>query len=481
MRERGPPKHAGCVTGKYLGGDAGQMSDDTAGTRTLLGDQRKGVIALAIPIGVALFFQQLNNIVDSLWVAGLGGSAMGALGIVYPIYTILVGIGNGLGIGVGAAIARNIGQRNHADANRSAAQGVVITAVVSVIMTPLLLITAESTMVLMGAGDTLEDCLDYAYPIYVSSFFIILSGVMSGMLRGEGAAKRSMAIQVVGALVNIILDPIFIYVLDMGVAGAAWATVVAFVVSCVIATYWYIRRKEMYIIIRRSDYRPDARVCRGIMSVGGPEALELSIMYLFNIFLNYMVIECGGTDMVGLYSTGWRIANFILIIAQAMGGAMVAVCAAEYGMKRFDMIHDAFRYSVIVSVAWTVVLSIVLAIGSGPLASVFTISDDLAYLHGDMQVMLLYFALFLPVMSLVYTGSALMQSINKATGGMLNSLARNIILSGSFLVATLTVGTLTSLWWGMAFSEILGGVMMGVHAVIVLRRTERRELPSSDI
>lgn len=457
------------------------MSDDTAGTRTLLGDQRKGVIALAIPIGVALFFQQLNNIVDSLWVAGLGGSAMGALGIVYPIYTILVGIGNGLGIGVGAAIARNIGQRNHADANRSAAQGVVITAVVSVIMTPILLITAESTMVLMGAGDTLGDCLDYAYPIYVSSFFIILSGVMSGMLRGEGAAKRSMAIQVVGALVNIILDPIFIYVLDMGVAGAAWATVVAFVVSCVIATYWYIRRKEMYIIIRRSDYRPDARVCRGIMSVGGPEALELSIMYLFNIFLNYMVIECGGTDMVGLYSTGWRIANFILIIAQAMGGAMVAVCAAEYGMKRFDMIHDAFRYSVIVSVAWTVVLSVILAIGAGPLASVFTISDDLAYLHDDMQVMLWYFALFLPVMSLVYTGSALMQSINKATGGMLNSLARNIILSGSFLVATLTVGTLTSLWWGMAFSEILGGVMMGVHAAIVLRRTERRESPSSDV
>ena len=208
------------------------MADETEGTRTLLGNQRKGVIALAIPIGVALFFQQLNNIVDSLWVAGLGGSAMGALGIVYPIYTILIGIGNGLGIGVGAAIARNIGQKNHADANRSAAQGVVITAVVSLVLTPVLLLTAEQTMVLMGAGDTLGDCLEYAYPIYLSSFFVILSGVMSGMLRGEGAAKRSMAIQVVGALVNIVLDPVLIYGLDMGVAGAAWATVIAFVVSC---------------------------------------------------------------------------------------------------------------------------------------------------------------------------------------------------------------------------------------------------------
>ena len=454
----------------YLG-----MPDDTAGTRTLLGDQRKGVIALAIPIGVALFFQQLNSIVDSLWVAGLGGSAMSALGIVYPIYTILIGIGNGLGIGVGAAIARNIGQKNHADANRSAAQGVVISAVVSLILTPMLLLTAEQTMVLMGAGDTVADCLAYANPIYLMMFFIILSGVMSGMLRGEGAARRSMVIQVVGAVVNMVLNPILIYGLDMGVAGSAWATVIAFIVSCAIASYWYLRGRGMYIAIRRSDFRPDMRIWKGIMSVGGPEALELSIMYLFNIFLNFMVIECGGTDMVGLYSTGWRVANFILIIAQSMGGAMVAVCAAEYGMKRFDMIRDAFRFSVRTSIIWTIVLSAVLALGAGTLASVFTVSDDLSYLHDETTRMFYFFALFLPVMSLVYTGSSLMQSINKATGGMVNSLARNVIMSLAFLVATVTFGTLTSLWWAMALSEILGGVMMGVHAYIVLRRTEARE------
>lgn len=451
------------------------MEEDTAGTRTLLGDQRKGVVALAIPIGVALFFQQLNSIVDSLWVAGLGGSAMSALGIVYPIYTILIGIGNGLGIGVGAAIARNIGRRNHADANRSAAQGVVITLVVSAILTPALLLTAEQTMALMGAGDTVAECLAYAHPIYLFSFFIILSGVMSGMLRGEGAARRSMVIQVTGAIVNIVLNPILIYGLDMGVAGSAWATVIAFIVSCAMASYWYLRDRGMYVSVTRGDYRPDARICREVLSVGGPEALELSIMYLFNIFLNYMVIECGGTDMVGLYSTGWRIANFILIIAQAMGGAMVAVCAAEYGMRRFDMIRDAFFYSVTRSVAWTVVLSAVLALSSGVLASVFTVSDDLSYLHDDMALMLLFFAGFLPVMSLVYTGSSLMQSIDRATGGMVNSLARNIILSCSFYVATVAFGTLTSLWWAMALSEIMGGLMMWAHARVALRRAEAEE------
>lgn len=448
------------------------MEEETAGTRVLLGDPRKGIVALAIPIGVALFFQQLNSIVDSLWVAGLGGSAMSALGIVYPIYTILIGIGNGLGIGVGAAIARCIGAGRHRDANRSAAQGVVITAAVSLVLTPLLLLTAPQTMALMGAGDTVDDCLAYGYPVYVSTFLILLSGVMSGMLRGEGAARRSMAIQVTGAVVNIVMDPVLIYGLDMGVAGAGWATTLAFGSSCAIAAYWYIRDNGMYVTIARPDFRPDARICRGILSVGGPEALELSIMYLFNIFLNYVVIGVGGTDMVGLYSTGWRIANFILIIAQAMGGAMVAVCAAEYGMRRFDMIRVAFRYSVVASVLWTVGLSLVLAAGSGVLASVFTVSEDLAYLRGDMAELLLYFALFLPVMSLVYTGSALMQSIDRAAGAMVNSLVRNIILTASFVLMAHAVGTLTSLWWGMAFSEVVGGLMMYSHARAVLGRAE---------
>ncbi|MDO5853871.1 MAG: MATE family efflux transporter [Thermoplasmata archaeon] len=451
------------------------MDGETEGTRTLLGDQRKGIVALAIPIGIALFFQQLNNIVDSLWVSALGGTALAALGVVYPVYTILIGIGNGLGIGVSAAIARSIGRGSREDANASAAQGVTIAAIVSIILTPFLMVTAESSMGIMGAGSMVQECLDYAYPIYISCFFIILSGVMSGMLRGEGAARKSMAIQVAGAVVNIILDPIFIYTLDMGVAGAAWATVIAFIVSCAMASYWYLRSRDLFVHITRRDYRPDRRTCKEIMSVGGPEALELSIMYLFNITLNYVVIGCGGTDAVGLYSTGWRIANFILIIAQAMGGALVAVCSAEYGMRRFDMIRDAFRFTVVSSIAWTLLFSVLLALGSGLVAGVFTSSDDLQYMHGAMQEMLLYFAIFLPIMSMVYTGSALLQAIKHAGGAMMNSLTRNILLNIGFFSMAAVFGTLTSLWWAMTVAEIVGGLMMGIHAWIMLRRVSARE------
>ena len=450
------------------------MEGETEGTRTLLGDQRKGIVALAAPIAVALFFQQLNSVVDSLWVSSLGGTALAAIGVIYPIYSILIGIGNGLGIGVSSAIARSIGADSRRDACASAAQGVTITVLLCLVLTPFLLLTAEGSMGLIGAGTMVEECLEYAYPIYASCIFVVLSGVMSGMLRGEGAARRSMAIQVAGAAANMVLDPVLIFGLGMGLAGAAWATCIAFALSCAVAAYWYARGEGMFVRMSRRDFVPDRRICRGVLSVGAPEAMELSIMCLFNVLLNYIVIDCGGTDAVGIYSTGWRIANFIFIAAQALGGAMLAVCSAEYGMGRFDMIRDAFRYTVAVSVALTVVFSAVLALLSDPIASVFTSSDDLRYMQGEMRTMLLFFAALLPVMSLVYTGSALLQSIDRAAGAMVNSLARNILLCLGYVAAACLAGTLASIWWAMALVEIAGGLMMGAHAAIVLRRDSAR-------
>ena len=127
------------------------MEEETEGVGLLLGNQRKGIVAMAVPLAVALLFQSLNNIVDSLWVSDLGSEAMAALGIVYPLYCVQIGIGNGLGVGVSAAIARSIGMKSREKAERAAAQGFVIAAQVSLIMTPVLVLAAPFLMPAMGA------------------------------------------------------------------------------------------------------------------------------------------------------------------------------------------------------------------------------------------------------------------------------------------------------------------------------------------
>ena len=449
------------------------MAELTEGVRTLLGDQRKSIITLAIPIAVALFVQHFNNIVDSFWVADLGKNAIAALGIIYPLYSILLGIGNGLGIGVSAAIARSIGMKNHNDANGVAVQGLILTVIVSAVVTLILLASSEQAILLMGGETLLHDCLSYGLPIFMGAVFIILNGVMVGMLLGEGSAKRAMVIQVTGALTNIILDPIMIYWMDMGIAGAAWATMISFVVSSMIPFYWYLKAKDTFVRFERKHFVFDVRLQKEILHVGLPEAVELSVMNFFNIFLNMFVLICAGTGGLAVYTLVWRIGYLTLIPALAMSGAMVSACSAEYGMKRFDMIRDAYRFTIKRSFIWLVALNLILALSAWTLADVFIRTEDLAYMHDEMIYFTWLMAVFMPFFSMTFVGSALMQSVKKAAHAMANTLTRNIILTISYWVVSITLCSLSGIGLALIVVEGLGGAAMLIHGRIVLDRVIR--------
>lgn len=445
------------------------------GIGVLLGDQRKGLLALALPLGIALFIQQINNLVDSLWVSGLGSDHMAAVGIVSPIYVAMVGIGCGLGIGISAAISRYIGKGEPASANRMAGQGLLLTLVISAVLTVILLITAGPMLALFGAGDILPLCLEYAIPIYTGTIFIVLSGVMSGMLRGEGAAKRSMYIQTAGAVANIILDPVLIYVFGMGVAGAAWATVIALAITSVIPFFWYSFKKDTYVRIERKYLKNDRSARGDILSVGLPEMLELSLMSLFNVLLNYFVIICGGTDAVAVFTTGWKVVALGIVPAQAIGGALVSICSAEYGMRRFDAITDAFRYSLRIDLTAMLVIALAIVALSAPIAMLFTTGDGMSYLKGDLREMFIVMAIFLPVFSLVYPCSSLMQGLRKAGQAMINTVFRNILITVLFAAVAFTIADIQWVWAMLIVGEITGGLMMWAHSRTVLRDVLKKE------
>ena len=453
------------------------------GVGILLGNQRTAVIALAVPLGIALFIQQINSLVDSFWVSGLGSDHMAAIGIVSPVYAALVGVGGGLGIGISASISRFIGKGEPDSANRIAAQGLILTAMVSVILTVLLLITANPLLSLIGAGDTLGLCLEYAIPIYAGTVFLILSGVMSGMLRGEGAAKRSMYIQTAGAFANIILDPIFIYTFDMGVSGAAWATVISLALSSVIPFYWYLYKKDTFVRIERKDFVKDKSARSDILAVGLPEMLELSLMYLFNILLNYFVIVCGGTDAVAIYTTAWKIVALGVVPAQAIGGALVSVCSAEYGMRRFDAIADAFRYSIRITMLSMAGVAILIIASAMPIAMAFTTGENTLHIRSELEHVLIIMALFTPFFALVYPGSSLMQALRKAGQAMMNTVLRNIIIASMFAAVAFTVADIEWVWYALFIGETVGGFMMLAHARSVLNdvlRKEKRRLNANE-
>lgn len=447
----------------------------TKGVEVMLGDPKKAIIAFSIPIAVALFAQQSNNLVDSFWVTGLGAEAMAALGLVFPVYAVIIGIGNGLGIGTSAAIARNIGMGKAENAGGIAVQSLVLCVIAAIFATPLLLITAEPLLIAIGAGPTIEASMEFAVPLYISTVLIFVSGVMSGILRGEGAIKRSMHIQVTASVANLILDPIFIYTLDMGVGGAAWATVAAFSISVIMGFYWYLSKKDMFLKLRRQDLRFNRTYQKEILSVGLPQSAEFSVMNIFNVTFNFCIIMVGTTDAMAIYTVAWRIVYLIMIPAMAFGGAIVSSCSAEFGMKRYDMIRKAYGFSVKMSVLLLAGLSLIMVLLADPIASVFTQSADMQYLHGDMVVLLYIFSLFVPIMSLVFVGSSLLQALNRSKVALISSFVRNLVLAVMFVICAYWIGTLTSLWWAMTVAEIFGGALMGYWAYIALKDAAKRD------
>ncbi|MDR0524004.1 MAG: MATE family efflux transporter [Candidatus Methanoplasma sp.] len=448
---------------------------ESKGVETMLGDPRKALVAFSIPIAIALFVQQVNVLVDSFWVTSLGGDAMAAIGLLYPIYAILIGIGNGLGIGASAAIARKIGGGRRGEASRIAGQSLVLAAIVSVAATPFLLAAEDPLLRLIGAGATLETSKAYAFPLFLSTALILMSGVVSGMLRGEGAMRRSMQIQVAAAAINLVLDPIFIYTLGWGIAGAAWVTSISMAASVAMGLYWYCIRKSTFVAIARRDLRVSAAHMREILSVGLPQSLEFSVMNAFNVGYNFCVIMVGSTDLMGLYTVSWRILMLLMIPAQAMGGAIVSACSAEFGMKRYDMIRRAYLYATRASVAVLFALAAATALVAGYIAEAFTAPSGMTDLRDNMTVMLRILLILAPFFAPVYVGSSLLQALNRSKVALASSALRNGVLTVLFFSAAYLAGTETSLWWAMVAGEVFGGALMGYWAYVVLMDTARKD------
>lgn len=457
------------------------MQSATKNVDIMLGEPKKALLYLMVPIAVALLVQQSNNIVDSMWVTGLGSGAMAALGLVNPIYTTILGIGNGMAIGTAAAIARNIGMGRKERADRLAAQSIILIVIIGIIITPVLLITAEPVLSLIGATDTMSDSVAYAIPLYASSTVLMLSCMMSGILRGEGAMRRSMYIQILAAGLNIILDPIFIYIFGWGVQGAAIATVVAAAISIVLGLYWYLVRKDMFLKIEKSHFKIDRNLVKDITVVGNPQTMELCIMALFDIVYNLCILAVATSSTVAVYTVVWRIIFLAIIPAQAIGGAMVSICSAEYGMKKYDMLKKSFGFSVKFTFIITSVIAIMLILAANPIASLFTSAPDMQAMHGDMVVMSMILFMMVPFFSMVFVGSAMLQSVSRSKVSMWSSFTRNLTLGSLLSLVIVPLGNEVALWWTITAVEVGGGLLMLLLARIAIRSLEARDKPNNPV
>ncbi|NLL95100.1 MAG: MATE family efflux transporter [Thermoplasmatales archaeon] len=455
----------------------------TEGVETLLGNPKKAVLAMAIPMAIATTAQMSNNLIDAMWVAGLGEAALAAVGFTFPLFFIMVGIGNGIGVGAASFVSRRIGAGDKEAAEETATQAVFLTLIFSSAFTVLMLLVQKPMLILIGVGDSLDLCLEYTTPMFLFSAPIMTSVVYSQILRAEGAAKLSMKTQILSAVIHIILDPFFIYDfngfgLGLGVLGASLAMVISMLASFAVLLYFYYSRNRVtYLAVRLRGRRLNLSVAKDILSVGIPASASYMVISLASVIMNLILVDAGGLEGVAVFSTTWRVINMFMVPLFAFSGGMVPVCAAAYGARDRDKLTAAYWYAVKSCAVLMSIITVASLVFAEQIVTIFTYSDTSSHLRPEMASALRWFSVFLPFAAWGFMAEGLFMSLGMGVKSMVTTAVRNVLQIPVSYVMVQHFHTLESIWIGVTASEIVGAVFPGLWSVFVLATVVKGLVP----
>ena len=441
------------------------------GVKTLLGDPKKAIIKLSLPMIVAMSAQTIYNLVDAIWVSGLGADALAAIGFVFPFFFAAMALSNGLGVGGGSAISRRIGARDKDGADNVAVHTIVMMLLLAVLFTIPLFVFAEDVFALIGAGSATGMAVSYARIIFAGSIFIFITSVASAILRAEGDVKRAMYVMTLGAGLNIILDPIFIYTLDMGIAGAAYATFVSLAISSAVMVNWLLFKKDTYISFNFSGFRFDRVIVREVFRVGIPASVTQLSMSLTMVIMNVMVVVVGSIAGVAVYTTGWRVVSIATLPLVGIATAVVSVTGAAFGARSFDKVSIAHIYATKIGVLLEAVIAVATFIFAPQIAAMFTQAESAAHIAPDLVIFLRIVTLFYVTVPFGMLSSSLFQGTGKGVNALIVTILRTLILTPIFaaLFAFNFGMGLTGIWWGLVAANVIGPAVAFIWARLYVR------------
>lgn len=451
------------------------VENQTKGVKALLGDPKKAIRSLSWPMIVAMTVQTLYNLVDAIWVSGLGSDALAAVGFVFPLLFMGTAIATGLGIGGGSAISRKIGAKNKREADNAAAHTMILMCVLALLYAVPLFVFSDDIFRAIGAGRTTATASMYARIMYSATIISFFSFIANAILRAEGDAKRAMFAMVLGGILNVILDPIFIYLLDLGVPGAAWASVVSMSVSALLLFYWLFLKRDTYVTFRFRKFHFDKAIMIDILLVGLPASVMQLSMSIMMFMMNMIVENVGGLDGVAVFSAGWRVATMASMPLLGMATAVVSVTGAAYGARAFEKIDVAHMYALKIGIIIETSIAVATFIFAPVITAAFTQSTDTARIADDITSFLRIICIFYPATAFGMLSSALFQGLGKGTYSLIATVLRTIVLivplAGTF--AILLGWGLVGAWWGLVLANIIGGAITFIWAKAYVERLQK--------
>ena len=432
-------------------------NDSSNNVDVMLKNPKKALINMSIPLIISLLITSFYNLIDAFWVSGLGADALAGVGFFTPIFMILVGFGNGLGSGAAFALSKYLGGGNKQKANNASIHSIIINIIVSLIVTIILLILLNPILNAMGAGQTIGYATDYGVIILLGSVFIILSNALYGIFRGEGDTTRPMYAMMASAILNMILDPIFIYKFDLGVMGAAAATIVSSIFVILVLIYWFYIKKDTYLKPNISNFTFEKDISKDIIKVGIPASIQLLNNAFFAAVFSALLTFVGSTDSVAVYSTGWRIVTIGTTPLLAIGTTLISVIAANYGAKNYKNIKIAHRYAMKISILIAFVIAVLTNVFAGDIASVFASSGSSSRIASELTSFLSWIVIYYPTMAVGVASTYVFQGVGKGLTAMFQTIMRE---TGFTIFFAVLLGVVFGYGvWGAWMGIVLGEVV----------------------
>ena len=438
----------------------------------LLGNPKKSLISMSIPLIISLLISSLYNVIDAMWVSGLGADALAGVGFVTPIFMILIGFGNGLGAGSAFAISKYIGENDKQKADNGSIHAILIMIITSIIITFILLLFLRNILIYMGASQTLNYAMDYGQIIILGSILVILSNALYGIFRGEGDSKRPMYAMIASAIINMVLDPVFIYTFNLGVKGAAIATLISAFFIILIQFYWFYIKKDTYLNPYLSNFDFEKEISFDIIKVGFPASLQLLNNAFFAAVFSALLAFISSTDSVAVYSTGWRIVTIGTTPILAIGTALISVIAANYGARNYKNIQIAHRYAMKVSMIFAVLVMVLTIVFAPQIASVFSYASASSRISSELTAFLTWIVLYYPTMAVGVASTYVFQGIGRGITAMFQTILRETGFTLAFaLIFTLVFNWgVWGAWMGIVFGEVVSNNITLVWANYTIKK-----------
>lgn len=428
----------------------------------------KLLMTMAVPMIISMLVQALYNIVDSVYVSRLSENALTAVSLAFPVQNLMISVATGTGVGINALLSKSLGEKHFDRANKAAVNGVFLGACSYVVFAILgLTLSHFFFAVQTDIAEIVDGGAAYLTICAACSIGVFMQVTFERLLQATGNSFYAMICQAAGAVINIIFDPICIFTLGMGVAGAAVATVFGQLVGCGLGIYFNIaKNKEIHLHFR--GFRPDGDVIRRIYTVGVPSIIMSSIGSVMTFCMNQILIAFTETaaTVFGVY---FKLQSFIFMPIFGLNNAMVPIVAYNYGARKPDRMIHTFKLSV---VSATGIMFIGVALFEGCpdlLLGFFNPSEQMLEIgRTALRIIGVHFL----IAGTCIVCSSVFQALGQGVQSLIISLVRQlfVLLPAAWLLAR--TGRLALVWWAFPIAEVVSLIL----CMIFLRRVYVRDI-----